>query len=117
MYEEDEYVMFYRVKPVRKKARNKKRRKKWIKKAIKRPGALRKKFAKWYGLKKGQKISMAMYKKGLARARRRKDKRTMRQIRLAMTLARMRKRKGKVIRGKFGRRKRRVAANRRKRRR
>lgn len=79
------------------------RKRRWIGKAIKRPGALRAKFSRWYGLKKGQKISPSMYSRGYARARKRGDTRTMRQINLARRLAKMRRRKisrkGRVIRG------------------
>lgn len=83
---------------------------KWIKGAIKRPGALRKKFARWYGLKPRQKIPASMYAKGYKRAKRRGDTRTMRQINLARTLAGFkRKRKGRVVRGAFRRKRRRVA--------
>jgi len=81
--------------------------KKWISGAIKRPGALRAKFARWYGLKPGKLISRSMYSKGYARAKREGDTRTMRQINMARTLRKIgRKRKakkvrrrGKVIRG------------------
>ncbi len=95
------------------------RKRKWISKAIKRPGALRRKFSRWYGLKPNQKIPASMYAKGYKRAKKRGDTRTMRQINLAKTLSRMdrkrkRRRKTKVIRGvRFGApRRRKIAANR-----
>jgi hypothetical protein len=96
---------------MRKRRRNPK--KKWIRKAIKRPGALRKKFSRWYGLKKDQKISASMYARGYKRAKARGDTRTMRQINLARNLAKMsRKRRAKPkLRVIKGRRVRAKAAN------
>lgn len=102
---------------------NPRRRKKWIKKAIRKPGALRATFKRWYGLKDGQKIPASMYTKGYKRAKKRGDKTTMRRINMARTLNKLRggrkktRRRGKVVRGAFGRRPaRRKVANPRKRR-
>jgi len=61
--------------------------KKWIQGAIKRPGALRKKL----GVKPGKKISKAALKK----ATRSKNPTTRRQANLAVTLGKMRKKKGR----------------------
>jgi len=105
------------------KARRKTRR--WIKKAVKRPGALRAKLTRWYGLKKNQLIPMPMLSKAYWRAKKAGDTRTMRQVMLARRLksiaARRRKKKpakrrGKVLRGRFRPASRRRAANSRKRR-
>lgn len=63
-----------------------------IRKAIKRPGALRRKFEKWFGLKPGQKIPRAMYSKGYRRAKKSGDTRTMRQIDFARTIQGLAKR-------------------------
>ena len=60
--------------------------KKWIQGAIKRPGALRKKL----GVKPGKKISKAALKK----ATKSKNPTTRRQANLAVTLGKLRKRKG-----------------------
>ncbi len=108
----------------RKRSRN---QKKWIKGAIKRPGALRARFKKWYKLKDGQKITPSMYKRGLKRAQRMsrsidkkraaEGRRIRSQIRLAQRLSKMakkrtRKRTSKVV-GRIGARRRlaRKAAN------
>jgi len=88
--------------------------KKWIKGAIKRPGALRKKLTRWYGLKKDELISPSMLNKAYKRAKSRGDTRTMRQVTLARRLkgfAAKKRRRGRVIRGTAFRR---AAARRRK---
>lgn len=71
---------------------------KWIKRAVKRPGALRRKMTRWYGLKPDQKISASMYSKAYKRAKRTGDPRTMRQVNLAKTLSRLRRKKKKRAR-------------------
>ena len=63
-----------------------KKDKKWIKKAIKKPGALREEM----GVKKGEKIP----KKELAKAAKKPGK-TGQRARLATTLSKMKKKKGK----------------------
>ena len=63
------------------------RERKWISGAIKRPGALRRKFTRMFGLKKGHNITASMYARGYKRAKARGDTRTMRQINLARSLA------------------------------
>ena len=76
---------------VRKKARSKKAEKNnpddknWIQKAIKNPGALREKL----GVKEGEKIPA----KKLAKAAKSKSPTTRRQVALAKTLSKMRKKK------------------------
>ena len=95
-------MIWRRERKARAKVRKRRKNpKKWIKKAIKRPGALRRKFARWYGLKANKKISASMYAKGYKRAKKKGDTRTMRQINMARTLLKIRKKrkKGKVIRG------------------
>ena len=61
--------------------------KKWIKGAIKRPGALRNKA----GVKEGEKIPQKKLESMLATAKKKGDTRTVRQINLAKTLKKMRR--------------------------
>jgi len=72
---------------IMKAPKKRKSSKKWIQGAIKRPGALRKKL----GVKPGKKISKAALKK----ATRSKNPTTRRQANLAVTLGKMRKKKGR----------------------
>ena len=61
--------------------------KKWIKGAIKRPGALRKKL----GVKVGEKISAKELASAKKSAKKKGDTRTLKQIALAKTLKKMKK--------------------------
>ena len=103
-----------------KSRRSRRNPRKWIAGAIKRPGALRRKFAKMFGLKPTQKIPKWMYDAGYKRAQYGHDTRLMRRINLARQLAGFsKKRRGKVVRGVSFRpgRRRKVANPRRRRRR
>jgi hypothetical protein len=72
---------------IMKAPKKRKSSKKWIQGAIKQPGALRKKL----GVKPGKKISKAALKK----ATRSKNPTTRRQANLAVTLGKLRKKKGR----------------------
>jgi len=96
--------------------RNPKRRKgsKWIQKAKIKRGALTAKLKRWYRYRpvRGKKIPLAMLRKAKRRAQRTGDTRTMRQVNLALTfrgMAAKRKKRRKVVRGRFGVRRRRAA--------
>lgn len=70
-------------------------KRKWIQAAIKRPGALRAK-ARRAGLLKGEEALSASDLNTLkGKAKKRGDTRTLRQIALAKTLKKMKKRRGK----------------------
>lgn len=59
----------------------------WIQKAIRRPGALHRAL----GVPKGQKIPEAKLQAAASRAKREHNSRLLRQVRLAQTLKRLRK--------------------------
>jgi len=65
--------------------------KNWVQGAVKRPGALRAKATKAGLLKKGEKLSKADLNKLEKRAEKRGDTRTERQVNLARTFKKMRK--------------------------